>query len=82
MALHYYAQRKFYKDGVGKTPLNYHYETVMEAEKQFHLLCSSAITNNDGNDFDSVEFGTLENGIIERKFYNHPVLEPAPEPEE
>ena len=36
-------------------------------ERQFHLYCASAATNADGNDVDSVEWGTVENGAIERK---------------
>ena len=79
MALHYYAQRQFYKNGSPQTPANYAYAKREDAEKQWHLLCSSAITNADGWDFASVEYGTIESGSIERRFYSYPAPEPTPE---
>ena len=45
-------------------------------EYQFHLYCASAVKNDAGNEMDSIEWGTLENGVIERKRYDHPVQEP------
>ena len=71
MAVHYYAQRQAYKNGQPQTPANYPYTSRDDAEKQFHLLCANAITNSDGFDFASVEFGTVEQGKLERKFYDH-----------
>lgn len=73
----YYAQRKSIKDGQPVTPNNRYGERA-EMERQFHLYCASAATNADDNDVDSVEWGTVENGIIERKRWT----KPQPEPEE
>ena len=75
----YYAQRKEVKNGAGKTPSNYYYETRNEAEKQFYLLCSNAIENKETRDMVSVEYGTVEHGVIERKAWIFP--QPVPEPE-
>ena len=66
MAVTYYAQRKSIKGGEPKTPNN-RYGTRAEMEKQFHLYCASAAVNDAGNDLDVAEWGTLENGPIERK---------------
>ena len=71
----YYAQRKSVKNGEPQTPNNRYGERA-EMEHQFHLYCASACTNADGNDKDSIEWGTIEGGAIERKKY-----EAAPEPE-
>jgi hypothetical protein len=50
-------------------------------ERQFHLYCANAC---DGQDFpfdvDSIEWGTLELGVIERKVYVK--QSPEQEPEE
>lgn len=82
MTLHFYAQRKTVKNGSAQTPANYPYTTRNEAERQFYLLCAAAIANTDGNDLVSVEYGTIEQGIIERRFWDHtPEPEPEPEPE-
>lgn len=62
----YYAQRKSIKDGQPVTPNN-RYGARAEMERQFHLYCASAATNVDGNDADSVEWGTVEGGVVERK---------------
>lgn len=69
MALHFYAQRKNIKDGAGLTPANYYYPTLEEAERQFHLLCASAIQNSDGYETSAVEYGSVERGIVDRKVY-------------
>ena len=47
-------------------------------ERQFHLYCASACTNVDGFETDSIEWGTIENGVIERKKYVHEI--PTSEP--
>lgn len=62
----YYAQRKSIKNGEPVAPNN-RYGDRPTMERQFHLYCASASTNADGNDIDSVEWGTVEGGIIERK---------------
>lgn len=73
----YYSQRKSVKNGQAVAPNN-RYGERNDMERQFHLYCASACTNADGNEVDSIEWGTLEHGVIERKVYTNP----APEPEE
>ena len=75
----YYAQRKSVKAGVPQT-VNNRFGERAEMERQFHLYCASAATNADNNELDSVEWGTIEQGRIERKFWSWPA--PSPEPEE
>lgn len=78
----YYAQRKEIKNGAGQTPANYYYATNNEAERQYHLLCANALANAEERDLVTVEYGTLEHGIIERKCWDFRVPEPELEPEE
>lgn len=65
----YYAQRKSINNGTPET-INNRYGTRRAMERQFHLFCANA---NDGDNFpfdiDSIEWGTVENGVIERKLY-------------
>ena len=65
----YYATKRTVKAGAAQTPANYSYTDHNEAERQFHLLCAAAIANTDGNDLTSVEWGTIEQGAIERKVW-------------
>ncbi len=77
----YYAQRKSIKNGQPITPSNRYGERA-EMERQFHLYCASAATNADGNDVDAIEWGTIEQGVLERKrWVNNMEPEPEPEPE-
>ena len=62
----YYAQRKSIKDGA-PVAQNNRYGDRAEMERQYHLYCASAATNEADNDVDSVEWGTIEGGPIERK---------------
>ena len=64
----YYAQRKSIKNGEPQT-INNRYGTRADMERQFHLYCASACTNADGYEVDSIEWGTVEHGVIERKCY-------------
>lgn len=85
MALTYYSQRKSIKaDGTYDT-VNNRYGTRQEMERQFHLYCASACSAENTNLLDEIEWGTLENGILEpRKVYTNepePTPEPEPEPE-
>ena len=75
----YYAQRKSIKNGMPVTPNN-RYGDRPEMERQFHLYCASAATNADGNEVDAVEWGTIEQGALERKRWVNNV-EPEPEAE-
>ena len=75
----YYSQRKSVKNGQPVAPNNRYGERA-EMERQFHLYCASAATNADNNEIDSVEWGTIEQGVIERKRWTWPVEEQT-EPE-
>lgn len=72
----FYAQRKSINNGEPQAVVN-KYGTQQEMEYQFHLFCASAV-KTDVRDLDSIEWGTIEQGVIERKKY----VRPAPEPEE
>lgn len=78
----YYSQRKSILNGQPQT-VNNRYGTRREMERQFHLYCANAC---DGTEFpydvDSIEWGTLEHGVIERKCYVKETPEPEVEPEE
>ena len=64
----YYAQRKSIKDGEPQT-INNRYGGRADMERQYHLYCASACTNAEGYEVDSIEWGTVEHGAIERKCY-------------
>ena len=66
----YYAQRKSIKNGQPQT-VNNRYGTLPEMERQYHLYCASAATNADGYDVDSIEWGTIEQGAVERKVWTN-----------
>lgn len=77
--LHYYAQRKcLNSEGTPQTPANYPYTDRREAERQYYLLNAAACQNTDNYQMISIELGTIELGVIERRFYDYT---PAPEPE-
>ena len=77
----FYAQRKSIDAGTPKTPVN-KYGTREEMEYQFHLFCASAV-KTELHEVDAIEWGTVEQGVIERKKYLHtPEPEPEPEPVE
>lgn len=76
----YYAQRKSILNSEPQA-INNRYGDHRAMERQFHLFCANAC---DGEQFpfdiDSIEWGTVEGGAIERKVYTKP--QPEPEPEE
>ena len=76
----YYAQRKSIKNGEAQA-VNNRYGERADMERQFHLYCASAATNADGNSVDSIEWGTIEQGVLERKVWEWPVT-PNEETEE
>ena len=80
---HYYAQRKSIKDGVPQAPINKYGERA-DMEYQFYLFCANSVQNNAEADYDSVEWGTIEKGALERRGFDHPKPEPedSEEPEE
>lgn len=69
----YYAQRKSINNGEPQPVVN-KYGTREEMEYQFHLFCASAV-KTDIRDIDAIEYGTIEQGAIERKRYTRPVSE-------
>ena len=69
----YYAQRKSILNGQPQT-INNRYGTQREMERQYHLYCANACDGQDyPYDIDSIEWGTVEHGAIERKCYAKPV---------
>ena len=68
----YYAQRKSVQAGVPQAVVN-KYGTRREMERQFHLFCANAC---DGEEFafdaDAIEWGTVEQGALERVMYRRP----------
>ena len=77
----YYAQRKSILNDEPQAVIN-KYGTKRQMERQYHLFCANA---NDGEEYlydtDSIEWGTVENGVFERKVYAKTATEPEPEPE-
>lgn len=72
----YYSQRKSILNGEPQSVVN-KYGDLRQMERQFHLFCSNACDGDDYPfDVDSIEWGTVDGGVIERKVYR------KPEPEE
>ena len=74
----YYAQRKSIKNNETQ-PINNRFGTLPEMERQYHLYCASAATNEAGNEVDAVEWGTIEQGAVERKVWTHEAQPEQPE---
>ena len=72
--MNYYSERKSIKAGKPQLPV-YKTGTRAEMERQYHLFCASAATNADGNEVDSIEWGTIEQGAVERRVWTNPVAE-------
>jgi len=70
----YYSERKSIKSSTAQ-PTVYKTGDRAAMERQYHLFCASAATNTDGNDVDSIEWGTVEQGVLERKVW---ITEPTP----
>lgn len=77
----YYSELKVIENGAAKTTTTYKTGTRKAMERQFHLFCASACAEDNTHDLDTCEWGTLENGSLERKVYKAEV-EPEPAPEE
>ena len=72
----YYSQRKSILNGEPQT-INNRYGDRRAMERQFHLYCASACDGAENPfDVDSIEWGTVEGGVIERKVYIKPTSEP------
>ena len=78
----YYSERKKYNNGEAVAPV-YHTDPDRDTmERQFHLNCANVLDKqNPRNDLDICEWGTLENGQIERKVYTKPDEAPAQVPQ-
>ena len=76
--VHYYAQRKSIKDGVPQAPINKYGERA-DMEYQYYLFCASSVQNNAENAYDFCEWGTVEQGALEKRGFNH--TQPETEPE-
>lgn len=71
----YYAQRKSILNGEPQQ-INNRYGNKREMERQYHLYCANACDGNEyPYDTDSIEWGTVEFGLIERKVYTKPIPE-------
>ena len=65
----YYSQRKSILNGEPQA-INNKYGTQRAMERQFHLFCANACDGEEyPYDTDSIEWGTVEHGAIERKCY-------------
>ena len=76
----YYAQRKSFKNG--EVTFNNRTGGRKEMLRQYFLYCASASTNESGNDFDFVDFDTIEQGQLKVESFNHVEPEPNPKTEE
>lgn len=76
----YYAQRKSIKDG--KVEFNSRTGDRAEMLRQYFLYCASAATNEAKNDYDFVDFGTIEQGQLKVESFNQVEPEPVPETED
>lgn len=75
----YYAQRKSILNNEPQ-PINNRFGERRAMERQFHLYCANACDGAENPfDVDSIEWGSIELGVIERKVYNKPAPEPEPE---
>ena len=76
----YYAERKSILNGQTQ-PINSRFGDRRQMERQYHLYCANACDGTENPfDVDSIEWGTLEHGVIERKCYvKETQTEPEPE---
>jgi hypothetical protein len=65
----YYSQRKSIKNGEAQA-INNRFGGRADMERQYHLYCASAATNEAGNEVDSIEWGTVEQGKLEQKVWD------------
>lgn len=78
MTITYYAQRKSIKNGA--TTFNNRTGSREDMLRQYFLYCASAATNEAENDYDYVDFGTVEQGALKHEAFNN--YQPESEPEE
>ena len=69
----YYAERKSIINDQTQ-PINVRYGDRRAMERQYHLYCANACDGETAPyDVDSIEWGTIEGGVIERKTYTKAV---------
>ena len=73
----YYAQRKSIKNET--VTFNNRTGAKNEMLRQYFLYCAAAATNVDGNEYDFIDFGTIEKGAEKEEKFRQPA--PAPEAE-
>ena len=65
----YYSERRTVNNGQNPVTVT-KYGTRRAMERQFHLFCANACDGDDFvNDLDAIEWGTIENGALERTVY-------------
>ena len=81
--LHYYAQRKVIHEGSPVQQQNsLQFGTRRAMERQYCLFRANALEGDEQTyDVMQMEWGTVENGAVERIVYIKPASEPSPEPE-
>lgn len=68
----YYSERKKVVNGQAVAPV-YHSGERDAMERQYHLNCANVLDkDNPRNDIDVCEWGTIEQGCLERKVYRKP----------
>lgn len=78
----YYSQRKSILNDQPQSVVN-KYGDQRQMERQYHLFCANACDGTENPfDVDSIEWGTVEGGAIDRKLYRKPIPEPEPVVEE
>ena len=75
----YYAQRKSIKGD--QVTFNQRSGEQEDMLRQYFLYCASASTNEADNDYDFIDYGTIENGQLKKESFRHEKPEPEPEEE-
>lgn len=73
----YYAQRKSIKDG--NVTFNSRTGEKSDMLRQYFLYCANSATNTDENDYDYIDFGTIERGAEKNEKFKHDRTQPEPE---
>ena len=76
----YYAQRKSIKGE--QVTFNQRTGNQPDMLRQFFLYCASASTNEADNDYDFIDYGTIENGQLKKESFRNEKPEPNNTPEE
>lgn len=71
--MNWYAMRKSIKNG--QVSFNQRTGERNEMLRQYFLYCASSATNEQENEFDYVEFGTIQQGATKHESFSNPVPE-------